>query len=256
MSFLPVCQLSNVFANQQAFALIENFCSCPEAKNILTQLQVPLYFQVGKFPYPARTETTSDNLYKPKKSLITISKSDPEATQINNVSFELFNALADATQKRQNFFLSAEKGEIGMDDYARTVEESEFNVLKKSGVLNENCHFWGFKQKLSLSDRTVMKNLNAEEILWQQDLECHTDKIRLRWIDRFKTAYCQKRPEDHRSCETEKSQLCDRYEVNQLPEKQRSDFLDKRLCERFPSAPQKLQDLFSILIVDKCPEVL
>lgn len=245
MILAPVCQTSNVFANEAAVSLMQEFCSCPAALKTLTEITIPLTVKVAKFAAPAITNVRMDENYKLQKSTIKISTKFTQ-NRISALCFEVFNVIQN--DRLTNLFRIAENGDIGMDEFSKSIELSEINGENRSYSLKKECSpFWKIEEDEA---EELNHSFTVEEQLWQQDLEGHTDRIRLRWIKKFQKPYCDKHPKDERSCSINKNQLYDLYS-KKLTDSQ----LQNRICEKLPLASERLKELYKPMVEATCPEI-
>jgi hypothetical protein len=253
MSIVPVCGLSNVYAASNAVPLMQEFCACPAALDMLKQVNVPVGIQMsadlihGAMMIPSHTKD-----HRLSGAAIGISSKFNDKAAVFRLAFEVSNAIQESQQLP--FRQAVANGDVSMDDYARNIEVSEINSTRNTLALQLKCSkFPGFEIS------GLAKELNAlseEEHLWHQDFRCHTDAYRLQWITQDQETYCRKHPEDIKSCKATVSDLCDMDALNHLPKIKFDELINKRICERYFTAPAYWQDLYRYRVEESCPEIL
>lgn len=241
-----------VYSSPSTVSLVDQFCSCPAAAKLLAsdQLMNPLFIESRDIP-GAQTEPIYDNDWNLKKITILIPLTHLHKEEaLTDLAFEVFNAQrSDSDHLKQ-----AERGNVGMDDFARKFEELETADTHGQYALREQCaKAWKIPP-----EPNELKEVDLEVDLFAQETECHTDAIRSRWIDKFQKNYCSKHPEDSRSCKVKKKDLCDLKKVQLMPETESIDFILARVCKRFPDAHENVKNhpAYRRIVAQACPEAL
>ena len=229
------CQSNNIYSlDPFAHTLVNSFCMCPSARAVLADIgnKVSISVQTADFPHHrfAFDDTSNQaDIQIPAKNL-----RNTEA--LSNLAFEIFNAKG--VPNFQKLYNRAKEGNIGIEEYSKKFEIQEFESKKGYDALIKKCvPFFKIKPEPGTPD--------LEFQLWNHEINCHTDKIRERWIVAFQKNYCQKHPNDLKSCKIKKQDLCDFYKLHQLPEIERKIFITQRIFEKLPFASQKIQDFYS-----------
>lgn len=235
MSIANYCQTNNVFpVDSMANLLIKSFCSCPSVEPILDSIgsSTSIFVEIGDFPHhrigfdpQVENEATIEI---PEKNL-----KNQEA--LSNLAFEIFNAKG--LKQMQNIYQEAVKGDMCMEEFSRKIEAQEF--LSKEGYdkLIKDCqHFFKIKPEPGKPDLDVQ--------MWNHEINCHTDKIRSRWIQNNQKVYCQKHPEDLESCKIKQKDLCDFYKLHNMPFEKQKQIQRQRICEKLPKASSKIKEFY------------
>jgi hypothetical protein len=120
---------------------------------------------------------------------------------LSNLVFEIFNVQVAPNMRKMH--LLAERGDISMLDYAFSVETEEFKSKEGYDALIKKC-----TRIFDIAPEPGKPDLETQ--LWNHEINCHTDKIRMRWIDFAQPQYCKKHPKDNTSCHI-KNQICAIY---------------------------------------------
>lgn len=227
MSIVPT-SVSNVFASPDALSLVEKFCSCPAALKLFSSAVKPLFIisttQASASFAPAKGHAW---IQIPKRELQT-------KDSLDSLAFEMFNAqnsLGDLIRRG----IRSDDGKVGMDTYAIETQMEEHFRTRGIAQLKEQCaEVWDLAPDTRFQDPILD--------LFEQEVNCHTDSYRQQWIDNHQTNYCAKHPEDKRSCEVNKEDLCDYLKVLELPEHDRSKLEKERFCKMFPHAHEKVKE--------------
>jgi hypothetical protein len=235
MEIANYCQANNIFpVDMQAFSLIEKFCACPAAGSVLGDIgnTASIFVQTGDFPHHRMAYDMNGgsevDIQIPAKNLKT-------SEALSNLVFEIFNAKG--LQNFQNLMQRAGKGDMNIDEYSREFEIQEFISKQGYDRLIREC-----KPSFKIKPKPGTPDLETQ--LWNHEINCHTDKIRSRWIDMFQKIYCEKHPNDLNSCNAKKQDLCDFYELHNLPEIDQKIIHTLRICKKLPEAPQKIKDSY------------
>lgn len=241
-----------VYSSPSTVSLVDQFCSCPAAAKLLAsdQLIKPLFIESRDIP-GAKTSSDYDNYWNLKKITILIPLSHLHKEEaLTDLAFEVFNAQ----RSDSDLLKQAERGNMGMDDFARKLEELEMAETHGHYALREQCaKAWKIP-----AEPNELKDLDLEVTRFAQETECHTDAIRSRWIDKFQKNYCSKHPEDSRSCKMKKKDLCDSKKVQLMPEAESMDFIFARVCKMFPDAHENVKNhpVYRRIVEQACPEAL
>jgi hypothetical protein len=242
---LSPCNTSNFFTHDKnAFTLMETFCKCPMARDLINLVTTPLEVTVGDF-----STAQTDHVFYNKTlemNLIKIPEQRTEEGRITGLAFEVFNVLG-ASNTSTLVFKGAT---MSMDLFAREAELQELRRTRGYGPLLQSCQKeWGISQKL-IDRQTLYQDWNEEDHLIEQEIACHTDGYRLQWIKLHQNIYCKNHPEDLRSCETKPDQLCDK----ENPEEKARTIL-QRFCTLFPQLSERSQERHKALMKEVCPEM-
>jgi hypothetical protein len=248
--------IPNVSATKKAFSLAERFFSCPAAAKVLESERFikPILIDTHNIS-GALCLTFLDNNYNSLEARILIPEKNLQTTKsLDDLAFEIFNAQGASNSLHQQ----ASLGNVGMDSFARQVEEIErantqehYELLKKCG------NHWSMSPE-ELEKYTRDENLHPEIHLFTQETFCHTDVYRQKWVEQFQKTYCAKHPEEKRSCDTKMTDLCSFDMVLSMPDSERNEFIRERICKLFPQAHVTVKNDPGIraVIEAKCPEVL
>jgi hypothetical protein len=246
------CDSTNFFAmDQNAFKLMEKFCECPQAKNLIKLQTIPLGVTVGDFSLPT---TVSDGVRK--RSLedvfIYIPKSSTDKKKVTELAFELFNSIG----LKNIIDIHVRANTLSMDLFAREVELQEQRLHKGYLQLLQNCQKkWRVDQEV-IDTEKALQMLNDEDKLIAEDIACHTDTYRLQWINLYQPDYCKDHQEDLRSCSAKPEQLCHADKMQQMPEEQAEQIRLQRLCALFSKFSEHAKKLFTPKVKQICPKVL
>ncbi len=254
---LAIQNLPNVYSDLSTYEAVEKFLSCPSALKFVQSDSVfkPLYVMPSNTLFSPRGGLTfGDDYSSPISSEISLPAKSLESDEaVKNLAFEIFNLKTD-----KSFLLAkAEKGEVGMDEFARAIEIQESEDTKNFVQLREQCsEIWD----LPVDDLDYeFVNMDQETNLFAQEVQCHTDAIRKQWIDKFKKIYCAKHPDDTRSCTAKKKDLCNLQELYKDPNGQNTmEIVTERTCRLFPNASQSVKNYpkFRTIVEAFCPEAL
>ncbi len=230
MAVVNSCKSNNIFYNDPGALQITNqFCACSTARALLASFGDKISIDVRTGPYPQlRTGfVPKENASrKGANAVIQIPEHTLKLKKIvANFVFEVFNVKN--RDELEALGDRAQKGDVDMDEYAKAVETIEFKSRDESLDLSLQCQF--MKQS-DLKDTTR----DLEIHLWNKEFDCHTDKIRQRWMQFYKEAFCQKNPRK-KSCKMKPQDLCDHYQVMKLPEYERDRFGSSVFARDFPS---------------------
>jgi hypothetical protein len=142
-----------------------------------------------------------------------------------------------ALQKR------AAQGHLGMDKYAKLLETEEFKSKEGADELIRTC-----QSTYTIKPESGRPNLDFS--LWNHEITCHTDKIRERWIENFQETYCKKHPNDLKSCQAKKKNLCDFYKFKSSSPSEQGAQSQKFFCEKISSAPATIRNYYSSMYGD------
>lgn len=250
MSFLtgfsiPNCRTNNFFAaNELAVELGEKFCKCSAARKILQNLPSNgfTFLEVGDFIH---SHSNQNRIYIPNKEV-------KNGKALSSLAIGIFNV--EKSKEFDELLDHSAEGAIGMNELAIQMERIEHQSQISQNSLMEKCsEVWNIDSETATLYSTAAQ-LTHEESLWMQEVECHTDKIRERWIDSIQKEYCQIRPEDLESCMATKDQLCDLYQVVQMPQNEKMSFFSDRACKRITEASENIKELYQPVLKDVCPE--
>jgi hypothetical protein len=251
---VPLCEAPKFTAlNNDAVELMIQFCGCPTAKTLISSISeaIPIEVDVGNFP-TASTLFNYDDVYKKTDTKIEI----PE-NQINDrlslLAYEIFNVKGNEQQEKY-IVGAAEAGEMNIDLYAQEKELLERNVTKNLVQLLQKCQTnWDIEESAIEKYQDLFK-FDEKDYLIYQDVTCHTDRLRLEWIEYYQNKYCKKHPEDIGSCQ--RTHLCDYHKLKQLPKEESRQYILARLCSVFSSFSQQAKQAFTPLVTKFCPEEL
>jgi hypothetical protein len=257
---VTACNNPNFFAmNDLSAQLMEQFCSCPDAKAIaaLFAKNQLILVEVGAASFASThnhyQEDFFGNLYG-TNSLIQIPEQQSNASRIVDLAFEIFNTHG--SKQFGTDLALAKKGELSMDQYARKLELQEISSVKGFPPLLQACLAkWGMDPQL-IDYRQKQLSLKDEDLLNTQEIECHTDWYRKQWMERYKEAYCAKHPDDIRSCQTLPEQLCDYGQFQQMPPEENMPILINRLCTYFPKFSEEAKKIYEASVLKFCPDKL
>lgn len=234
MSIINYCQANNFFpVGPMANLLVEKFCMCPAVGPILDSIgsHSSIFVELGDFPHHRITFSQLDNevsIQIPEKNLKT-------TEALSNLAFEIFNAQG--LKHAQDLYDEAEKGDMGMEKFSLKMELQEFTSKERCDKLIKDCQlFFKIKPEPGIPDLDVQ--------LWNVEINCHRDKIRGRWIERFQQIYCKKHPKDSKSCKVKQTDLCDLYVMHNLPLEEQRKIQTRRICERLPQASSKIKEWY------------
>ncbi len=237
---LAVQNLPNVYFHPSTSAAVEKFLTCPAALEFVQSDAVfkPLYITSSEAINSPRSELTYTKGASQKESEILLPvKSLKSDEAVKHLAFEIFNLKTN----RATLLAKAEKGEMGIEEYARAFETQELEDTKAVIQLREQCsEIWN----LPIDDLDYSRaNMDLEANLFAQEIQCHTDDLRRQWIDLFKKVYCSKHPEDLHSCTAKKEDLCNFQEVMKDPNSPKAKkIIIDRTCKLYPSASQSLKN--------------
>jgi hypothetical protein len=138
------------------------------------------------------------------------------------------------------------------------MENDEMSDTKDQSKLIKECgNHWNMSPE-EIEQHTQFENQHPEVTLFIQEFDCHTDGYRQQWVENFQKPYCAKHPEDTRSCNTKKEDLCSTEMLNSMSNKEREVFFKRRICKLFPEAHVAVKNDPRIrkIVEEKCPEVL
>jgi|SRR5579872_7337327 len=252
---LVIQNLPNVYSDPSTLADAQRVFACPAALEFAQSDAVfkPLYITSSKnLSGPRGGLIYGDDYHSPKRSHITLPTQSLESDEaVKHLAFELFNL----NTKKSSFLEKADKGEVGMDEFARATEIQEIEDTQGFLLLEERCSkIWDIP--VEASDYTLA-NMDLESDLFAQEIQCHTDAVRERWIGNFQKIYCKKHPEDVRSCSIKKEDLCNFQKMLKNP-RAAEKVVTKRVCELFPKAAESVKNnpQFQTIVKAFCPEAL
>ena len=237
MSAINSCQSKNVFYNDLGALQITNqLCSCPDVRSLLASLgdQIAITIQTGSYPQirsgfiekkQASNEIAESVIQIPAKALKT-------KETLGHFIFEIFNVKNRGAM--ESLMNRAKNGDIDINAYAKGIEKIEFQSRDASIDLALKCNYL---HQADLKDTTR----DLEIHLWNKEFDCHTDKIRERWIENYQKSFCEKHPKA-KSCKIKKEDLCDYYQLVNMPEDEKYYFKIDRICSRLSKLPQKVKD--------------
>lgn len=237
MSAINACQSKNIFyGDLGALEVTNQLCACPDVRSLLDSLgnQISITVQTGSYPQirsgfiqkePASKEIAESIIQIPQKALKT-------KETLGHFVLEIFNVKNRG--ELESLMNRAKNGDIDMNAYAKGVEKIEFEARDASIDLALKCEYLN---QADLKDTTR----DLEIHLWNKEFDCHTDKIRERWIENYQKSFCEKHPLK-KSCKIKKEDLCDYYRLVQMPEDEQYYFKINRICERLFKLPQKVKD--------------
>jgi hypothetical protein len=240
---------SFVAIGREAFKVMEHFCACPEAKNLISEQTVPVEVTVGNFSNAKTDFYIGLKSRDIEKAVIKIPKSETNENKVTGLAFEILNFL---TPIMPESILGAP---VSMDRFARERELEDIRATEKQfPQLLQNCQKeWGVDQK---QINKLFQEINDQDSLIEQEIECHTDAYRRQWIKLYQKTYCKDHPEDLRSCKTTPQQLCNHDKLKQMPEEEMNKILIKRLCAFFPQFSERGKEPYSNVVQKFCPEIL
>jgi hypothetical protein len=249
--------MPNVFTRKRAAGLIRAIFACPEAKTLLNSSRIvkPLLIDVDPELSSGVTEVDfgSDGI---PFAIIWISEKFLGTTSaLKLLAFEIFNAQHSSLKKYK-----AKMGDIGMDSYARQLEELEYANTFPSYALIRKCgKAWQLSEKeLEENEQSELHHSQPEVHFFMQETSCHTDHYRRQWIDEYQKIYCKKHPEDSRSCEAKMTDFCELNAFRSMPLLEQIEIVLENTCKAFPEAHATVKNDPGILnsVSKKCPEVL
>lgn len=253
---LNVCSNSNVSVlNQNAYDLLKFFCACPQGKQLIDTVAfiAPLIIEMGAFPNPQIQANGDPKTYLISDMRIKIPNKFGESTlrALRGITIELFNGKN--MEKNMNFTRLANSGDLSIDEYARSVESSEYESLLDRYKLQSICkEAWEVEDDPLLQFSSTRKDYPIQRYLLEVEASCHTDTIRKRWIEYFQKSYCKKHPKDTYSCQARKNNFCDYAQVQKMPLKEKEKFTNKRICKIFLKLSQDEKKLLSAYVKDRC----
>lgn len=229
MTVVNSCKSNNIFYNDPGALQITNrLCACSAVRSLLASFEnpIPIHVRTGSYPgirfeiFPSGDKA---EIQIPRQML-------NSQVALQGFVFEIFNVKNQ--EKIKALQDRASKGDVDMNVYAKDFETIEFE--SKLGALDiaEQCGLLDGKE-------TITKDLEIH--LWNKEFDCHTDKIRERWIESYQKLYCEKNPKK-KSCKTKPEDLCDYYVMKNLPKDLEWRERVIRICERLPELPQKVKD--------------
>jgi hypothetical protein len=247
------CNSSNFFAlDYNAFKLMETFCKCPQAVDLINLETTVVRVIVGDFSITATDVFINDDTRKIERKMINIPEQRTSEGRITGLAFEVFNCLG--LNNAHNIISRAKT--ISMDLFAREMELQESGQTKGYVPLLQNCQKeWGVDQK-RIDTKILHKDWNEEDELIQQEIQCHTDIYRLQWIKLYQDTYCNNNSEDLRSCKTKPHQLCDAEKLSRIDKKEKSKIVSQRFCALFPLFSEQAKKTLMELVQKTCPGVL
>lgn len=243
-----------IFATQDTALLVETFLSCSVASRLLNSEQFikPMIIESSNLPFAKTLIGYIENSLVAK---IEIPEKILRKTKaLEDLAFEIFNTQPSSNEVNQ----AAELGNVGMDSYARQIEEQEYlRTLQHHKLISQCSKAWKLPPE-RVKHNTYIENRGWELNFFNQEYGCHTDYYRKKWIELYQKNYCKNQPDDTRSCMTNKADLCDFEKVQKLSPWESSAFLDKRICKLFPQAHEKVKNDPDIrmIIQENCPEAL
>ncbi len=227
---VAACHTDNLFARgKEAISLVEQFCACPSAQKVLREISAKIVVLVGDFPHNRISFNREMEIQIPQKMMKT-------GEALPSLIWEIFNAKV--VPRFQAIQGRAEQGHMGVNDYARRMETAEFQSKIGADGLVKTCDsFYRMKPAPGSPD--------LDFSLWNHEINCHTDKIRERWIDQYQKRYCKNHPNDRKSCQVKKKDLCDFYAFQKLSLSEQTFQVQTRTCEKLPGASSKIRDFFS-----------
>jgi hypothetical protein len=253
---VPGCNRNFLAMNDLSAQLMEQFCSCPEAKIAVDAFTktAPIEVEVGDISLAISIQRSKSDAFGQfflEKSMIKIPEHETNSTRLNDLAFEIFNTQQN--EQYDNFCALAETGKIGMDLFALQTELDEFNSLKNGYVpLIQKCQAKWKLDSEAIEEMNHYNLVDEKDHLIIQEIECHTDMYRIQWIINFKERYCKEHPEDLRSCETQLEQLCDSYEMTAVDE----EISTMRACTLFSEFSEKGKKLYEDIVKKYCEEKL
>jgi len=239
--------------------LIEHFCKCPAARDLLAQkmgnLVHPLFLSVEDFPY-AKTDFgyLETDLTELESATIVIPEHFSKDESLAKLTYELFNCMRD---KFTRLNAKAKVGDVSMDRYAIDMEKVQLGHAKASDTVLSKCAgVWKENMAAHYMHGDPNKPMDLEVEAWTQDFMAHSDVHRATWIDQFQKKYCKLHPEDQRSCKMKKKDLVDFSAFNRLSITEQGKIMAKRICERFSVAPKKVQNENRRIAQANCPKVV
>lgn len=234
--------IPNVFASPETLSLVNQYLSCPAAKQLLSSNDIvkPLFIKATEDQNFAETASYYNKDYKPTRVEILIPKSHVKTKEgLGDLVFEIFNARTSYVSDQAARLKQAASGSLSMDAFARNTEISELSHARDHAELRKKC------ANLKLPPDEVVDHLKDQPIevaLFAQDVDCHTDIYRSDWIDLYQAAYCAQHPSDTRSCQTTKQALCNHNQMLAMPKQNREKAFKERICKMFPNAHQDVKN--------------
>lgn len=248
----------NVYATMKAYPLAKRFCSCPTAAQLLDSERFikPLLIDTQDIiGAAAQAHTYWKSNHAPISAKILIAEENLQTTKsLSHLAFEIFN-----TQRTsKDLYRQATLGNVGMDSYARQLEEHEIADTQEHYELIKQCGIhWSMPPEEQ--EKYTQGELTDQEVtLFMAEYSCHTDGIRQIWVEKCQKIYCEKHPADNRSCNTKMTDLCNDNMVRRMSNSERGMFLIKRICELFPQAHVTVKNDPDVrgIIRENCPELL
>jgi hypothetical protein len=252
-TIFPISDLPDVFTTTRAVGLTTSFFACSEAKTLLNSSRFikPLFIDIDLEFKGGRTQVDYDENGKPFAQ-IGISNRLGRVSALKLLAIEIFNA--------HYSYLHPNLEMKNMDTYARRIEEIEYENTKPHFALIKQCgKTWRLsKKELEQYERAELAHSQPEFHFFHQEIACHTDYYRRQWIDDYQKIYCEKHPEDSRSCEAKKDDFCDLEVFRSLPIFEQDKIEMEKTCKAFPEAHATVKTHPDILasILENCPEVL
>lgn len=236
MTALSACNNSNIFYKDPGALQIGNqFCSCPAARSLLSSFGDKISIDVRTGSYPQIRFAFKESAPGESANEIQIPERMLKLKDtVANFGLEIFNVKN--RNELEGLWDRAQKGDVDMDEYAKEYETIEFKSRDEAIDLALTCQFL---EQSSMKDITR----DLEIHLWNKEFDCHTDKIRQRWLESHKDAYCGKNPKK-KSCKMKPKDLCEYYQVTKMPEREKYLFRVNRICENLPNLPQKVKDWY------------
>ncbi len=241
--------ITGVSAASSTLPLVAQFLSCSAASKWISSSEVekPLSIEATKQSF-AETITDFDKTYKPKKIKILIPETHLHSNEgLADLVFEIFNAGTEYVKLQGATIKKARAGDLSMDQFAKDTETNENRSNRARARLKQQCpEFQLAPSAFELSTEPL------EILLFTQDIDCHTDFYRSDWIDLYQKAYCDKHPEEDRSCKTKKSDLCDLDQVERMPQEKKQKIYANRICKLYPQAVESVKTRFQSLFQKHC----
>ena len=237
MPIITACQSNNIFyADPGALKVTNQLCACPDVRSLLDSLgnQIAITVHTGSYPQIRSGFIQKEQASKEiAESIIQISQKALKTKEIlGHFVLEIFNVKNRG--ELESLMNRAKNGDIDMNAYAKGIEKIEFQSRDASIDLALKCNYLN---QADLKDTTR----DLEIHLWNKEFDCHTDKIRERWIENYQKSFCDKHPQT-KSCKIKKEDLCDYYQLVKMPEDEKYYFKINRICERLSKLPQKVKD--------------
>jgi hypothetical protein len=254
---VPACNNPNFLAmNDLSAQLMEQFCSCPEAKIAVDAFTktAPIEVEVGDISRATTFRCYARSLLGElflEKSLIIIPKQEKNSSRLNRLAYEIFNTQPN--EQHDKLVALEEAGEIGMDLFAVKTELHEFNFIKNGYIpLIQKCQTQWKVESEAEDHIKYLNSIDVRDHLITQQIECHTDMYRIHWIKHDKDTYCKVHPEDSRSCQTQLEQLCDIDKMTAVDK----EISTMRACILFSELSEEGKKLYEDIVKKYCEEKL